>query len=88
MSDNRFFGNITKALGDIGIILAHKDLKHPANFNLMLDILMVIVIVVLLFCDGVFKLKNVPFAALIIAFCVFFFLCAAWVCYCHLKSKQ
>jgi Ca2+/Na+ antiporter len=88
LSDNRFFGNITKALGEIGTILAHKDLKHPANFNLMLDILMVIVIVVLLFCDGVFKLKNIPFAFLIITFVVFFFLCAVWVFYCHLRSKQ
>ena len=88
MAENKLGANAAKTIGSIGTSLTHKNLIHPSNWNMLFDFFMVIAILVLALIDGIYKITNIPFGALLIIGFVFILLCFIWLCYCQSKTKK
>jgi len=77
-----------KTISEMGTSLTHKNLLHPANWNILFDFLMVIVILGLALFDGYFKITDIPFGAIIIICLIFIFLCFIYMCASRDKNKS
>jgi hypothetical protein len=88
LANDGFWKTLAESVGTIGQALVKKDLKHPSNWNLFFDFLMILVIIVVILSNSFSDVSGVPLAACVITALVFIFLCFLWTCYCHEKSKH
>ena len=88
MADENWRTALTKSITEIGVALVRKSLKHPFNWNILFDFLMILAILILVLGTVTSKIKDVPFGTCIIVALGFIFLCFLWVCYCHENSRR
>lgn len=83
---NQIFG-IFEVLGRIAEAIASKDLRDPANWNLLFDLLAIILVLGLGFVCGFFGLQEeIPLFWCVITFILCFIACFFWVIYVYSKN--